>query len=47
MCYLIDDVMNFNIYLQSYSKAMPDRGKREEDGNTKILISREQKEVFK
>ena len=29
------------------SKAMTDRGKRGEDGNTKISISQEQKELFR
>ena len=41
MCYqvliwTIDDLINFKIYLRSTSKAMADRGKRGEDGNTKI-----------
>ena len=32
----IDDVINFKVYLQSSSKAMADRKKKGEDGNTKI-----------
>ena len=41
MCYqvlissTIDDFINYTIYLRSSSKAMADRGKIGEDGNTK------------
>ena len=43
----MDDVKDFKVYLQSSSKAMADREKRGEDGNTKILISRKWKELFR
>ena len=42
----MDDVINFKIYLQSSFKAMGGRGKRGEDGNTKIWISRKRKKLF-
>ena len=42
----MDDVINFKIYLRSSSKAMADREKKREEGNTKIWISRDQKELF-
>ena len=32
----IDDVINFKIYLQSFSNAMATEKKEGEDGNTKI-----------
>ena len=42
------DVINFKIYLGSFSKAMADdRGGKGEGGNTKIWISRERKEIFR
>ena len=42
-----DDFINFKIYLGSTSKAMSDREKKIEDGNTKIWISQERKELFR
>ena len=41
-----DHVKNLKILLGSTSKTMVDREKREEDENTKNLISRERKELF-
>ena len=32
----VDDIINFKIYFGSISKAMADREKKMEDGNTKI-----------
>ena len=39
----MDDVINFEIYLPSSSKAMADRSKIGEDGSKKSWISRERK----
>ena len=39
--------LTLKFYLGSSSKAMADREKREEDGNTKIGISLEQKKLFR
>ena len=47
LIWTVDDVINFKIYPRLTSKAMADRGKRGEDGNTKILISQERKELFR
>ena len=43
----VGDVINFNIFLESTSKAMADREKRGEDEYTKTWISRERKELFR
>ena len=40
-------IINFEIYLRSMSKAMADRKKKRGDGNAKILISGERKELFR
>ena len=45
--YSDDHVKNLKILLGSTSKTMVDREKREEDENTKNLISRERKELFR
>ena len=42
----MDDVINFEIYLPSSSKAMADRSKIGEDGNKKSWVFREQKNLF-
>ena len=42
----MDDVINFEIYLPSSSKAMADRSKIGEDGSKKSWISRERKNLF-
>ena len=50
LIYIINDVINFKIYLRSTSKAMADREikrGRWEYKNTKIWISRERKELFR
>ena len=44
---MVDDVINFKIYLESSSKAMTDKEKKGEDENTKTWISRERKELFR
>ena len=44
--YSDDHVKKLKILLGSTSKTMADREKREEDENTKNLISRERKELF-
>ena len=42
----MDDVINFEIYLPSSSKAMADRSEIGEDGSKKSWISRERKKPF-
>ena len=44
---MVDDVINFKIYLESSSKAMTDKEKKGEDENTKTWIPRERKELFR
>ena len=44
---MIDDIINFKIYLHSSSKAMAEKKKRGEEGNKKIWISRDEKELFR
>ena len=44
---MVDDVINFKIYLESSFKAMTDKEKKGEDENTKTWISRERKELFR
>ena len=42
----MDDITNFKSYIQSSSKAIPTKNKREEDRNTKIWISQEKKSLL-